>query len=180
MRKNILGFVALMALACISFEAKAEIQTVPYVDVNRYLGDWYQIAHVPLWFEGISDCPCARQRLAVTAKPGVVSVLNTCTKTDGSLYSIAGTARNDDRTTNAKFTVNFEGVPFAGSYWIIGLDPDYRFAVVTDRSGGSLYILSKTTTLSQELFDRAVAIARQQLDTSQLQVTRQTGCSYPK
>ena len=46
-----------------STTAMADIKTVPYVDVAKYLGDWYQIAHIPLVFEG-GACSCARQRLA--------------------------------------------------------------------------------------------------------------------
>jgi apolipoprotein D and lipocalin family protein len=173
-------FVVGSLLLCLSpAPAKAEIHTVPYVDVNKYLGDWYQIAHVPLWFEGISDCACARQRLTPTQKSGTIGVLNTCTKSDGSIYSIAGTADDEDRASNAKFSVSFQGVPFKGSYWIIGLDPQYRFAVVTDKGGDALYILSKTPLLPKALFDQALRIAASQVDTSKLVVTRQNGCSYP-
>jgi apolipoprotein D and lipocalin family protein len=175
-------FIALSALVLtfISASARAEIQTVPYVDVNKYLGDWYQIAHVPLWFEGISDCACARQRLTATSNAGIIGVLNTCTKDDGSTYSISGTASDDNASTNSKFTVSFEGVPFKGSYWIVGLDTQYRYAVVTDQGGDALYILSKTPTLSKNLYDEAVRIAAQQLDTSKLVVTKQKACTYPK
>ncbi len=159
---KILNFPFLLVATIVtlsSFYASAEITTVPYVDVNQYLGDWYQISHVPLWFEGISDCACARQRLTAASTAGVVDVLNTCTKSDGSLYTISGTASDDDSTTNAKLTVSFEGVPFKGTYWIIGLDSQYRYAVVTDKGGDALYILSRTPTLPDSLYQEAIGIA---------------------
>jgi apolipoprotein D and lipocalin family protein len=174
------GLLFFFAAALFSLPAFAEPQTVPHVDVSKYLGDWYQIAHIPLWFEGISDCPCARQRLTTTNQAGVIGVLNTCTKTDGSPYSISGTATDDDRATNARFTVNFTGVPFPGTYWIIGLDADYRYAVVSDQGGDALYILSKTPTLSKALYDEAVALAARQVDVSGLKITSQEACVYPK
>ena len=179
MKSVVLAISLLLAQITLGATAWSEIKTVPYVDVNQYLGDWYQISHIPLWFQGGADCSCARQRLTATNKPGVVGVLNTCTKKDGSLYSIAGTATDDDPKTNAKFTVALEGVPFKGSYWIIGLGPQYRYAVVTDKSGMALYILSKTPTLEPALYNEAVAVAAQQLDVSKLKVTRHAGCSYP-
>jgi apolipoprotein D and lipocalin family protein len=179
MKYGILFFVSSLMLCLSPAPAKAEIKTVPFVDVSKYLGDWYQIAHVPLFFEGSSDCACARQRLTPTSQAGTIGVLNTCTKKDGAPYSIAGNATDDDRNTNAKFTVSFEGVPFKGSYWIIGLDPQYRFAVVTDKGGDALYILSKTPRLDHRLYEEAVGLAREQVDTSKLVVTNQENCRYP-
>lgn len=177
------SFLASLGLALSLFTsplANAEITTVPYVDVSKYLGDWYQISHVPLWFEGPQDCGCARQRLGTTSKAGVVSVLNTCTRDNGSLYSISGTATSNDSVSNSKFTVSFQGIPFDGTYWIIGLDSEYRYAVVTDRGGDALYIISKTPVLDAKLYEEAVSIAAEQVDVSKLKVTQQQGCVYPQ
>lgn len=169
-----------MTMGFCSISARADIVTVPYVDVAKYLGDWYQISHIPLWFEGNSDCACARQRLSTTTTAGVVSVVNTCTQSDGSLYTISGTASDDDPRSNSKFTVTFQGVSFTGTYWIIGIDPQYRYAVVTDQGGDALYILSKTPTLADNLYQEAVKIGAQQVDTSSLKLTSQVNCTYPK
>lgn len=179
MKAKFFFVVSALSLSLISISAKAEIQTVPHVDVNKYLGDWYQISHVPLWFEGITNCGCARQRLTPTDDAGVIGVVNTCTKDDGSLYTISGTASDDDTTSNSRFTVSFEGVSFKGTYWIIALDAHYRYAVVTDQGGDALYILSKTPKLSKALYDEAVALAAKQVDTSKLTMTKQKGCVYP-
>jgi apolipoprotein D and lipocalin family protein len=158
----------------------ADIQTVPYVDVSKYLGDWYQISHIPLWYEGNGDCTCALQKLTTTSTAGVIGVYNSCTKGDGTLYKISGTASDDDAKSNSKFTVSFEGVPFKGSYWIIGIDSQYRYAVVTDNDGGALYILSKTPTLETDLYNEAVEIAKKQVDVSGLKMMPQTNCNYPR
>ena len=179
MKTKFFLMISVLVFSLISTSARADIQTVPYVDVNKYLGDWYQISHIPLWFEGSSDCACARQRLTPTSETGVIGVLNTCTKEDGSPYSISGTASDDDKNSNSKFTVSFEGVPFKGSYWIIALDSQYRYAAVTDQGGDALYILSKTPKLSKSLYDEAVSLAARQVDTSKLAMTKHRGCSYP-
>lgn len=155
----------------------AELQTVPYVDVNQYVGTWYQIAKNPHFFE--AGCVCSMQKLGVLSKD-TLSVYNSCNDktTEGSIRSIEGTAVSDDPVSNSKFTVDFN-LSYKGKYWIIGLDPQYRYAVVSDPSMYTLYILSKTPVLSDELYQEAVNEAAKQLDTSKLEKTLQEGCTYP-
>jgi apolipoprotein D and lipocalin family protein len=157
-------------------ESKPELQTVPYVDVSRYLGAWYTISRNPLIFEG--KCVCSRQVLGVTSS-GRVSVYNSCNEyMGGPLREISGFADNQDPKTNAKFIVDFN-LPHKGSYWIIGLDKDYRYAVVSDPSRMSLYILSKTPDLAPDLYQAAVAEVAGQIDVSKLEPIVQQGCTYP-
>lgn len=172
------GVLALFAAGVSS--ARAELSTVAYVDVSKYLGDWYQIAHVPLQFE-FGNCSCALQKLRLSAKyPGAVDVSNSCNSggPSGTLRTIHGEAYNDDPATNSKFTVDFH-LPFKGSYWIIGLDSEYRFAVVSDKNESSLYILSKTPVLEGALYQQAIELAARQMDTSKLVLTDQKNCTYP-
>ena len=172
----------IIAVTSFMFSGKADaaIQTVPYVDVTQYLGAWYQISHIPLSFEG--DCACSRQVLDLANNgSGRVSVWNSCnTKTPtGALREIRGFATNDDPTTNAKFTVDF-GIPGKlGTYWVIGLGQNYEYAIVSEPTESSLYILSKTPTLDPVLYQEALAKAAAQTDTSRLVVTEQNGCTYP-
>lgn len=169
------GFVTLLAFAGLS--ATAEIKTVSYVDPSLYLGTWYQIARNPHVFE--KGCVCARQVLS-PAPSGEIQVYNSCNidRVDGPLSEIRGTATNDDPTTNARFTVDFN-LPRKGQYWIVGLDDQYRWAVVSEPTGRTLYILSKTPELAPELYEAALAEAAKQIDTSRLSFTLQSGCSYP-
>jgi apolipoprotein D and lipocalin family protein len=157
--------------------ADQPLTTVPYVDVSKYLGTWYQIAKNPLFFEG--DCYCAQQKLGLRSD-GVVSVYNSCNEgsVSGRLREISGIAINDDTQTNARFTIDFN-LPHKGQYWVIGLDSEYRYAVVSDPSRLSLYILSKTPQLAPELYQQALAQAAEQVDISKLQKAVQMGCTYP-
>ena len=172
-----LTVLMMASVALYSSNANAQLKTVPYVDPAKYLTTWYQIAHNPLIFEG--KCACARQVLSALPN-GIVGVYNSCNDTTvtGEIREIRGTATNDDPASNARFTVDFN-LPHKGQYWIIGLDPQYRYAVVSDPSMKSLYILSTTPMLAPELFDAAVKEAAAQVDTSKLVVTEQHGCTYP-
>lgn len=172
-----------LSLACLLFlvsgAAKADgLKTVPSVDLNQYLGTWYQISRNILFFE--MDCSaCSRQVLAPQAD-GSASVWNTCNQGSplGRVVSIRGTATVENPQTNAELLVDF-GLPNKGQYWIIALAPDYHWAVVSDPTKKSLYVLSKTPTLDSDSYKAAVAAASVQVDTSQLAITNQSDCSYP-
>jgi apolipoprotein D and lipocalin family protein len=174
MTRVTLSTILLSLFAAMAF---ADLQTVPQVDVSRYVGTWYSIAKNPLFFQ--KGCVCSQQKLSLLPD-GTVGVYNSCNigSITGPLNSIEGIATSTDPLTNAKFVVDFN-LPNKGDYWIIGLDIDYRYAVVSDPSMKSLYILSKTPTLSEDLYNQAVAEAAKQVDTSKLEMTLQQGCTYP-
>jgi apolipoprotein D and lipocalin family protein len=131
------------------------LRTVPSVDLERYVGTWYEIASYPQSFqEG-----CTATTAEYTAREdGEIDVVNRCRKggLDGPLSEARGRARVVDRETHAKLEVSF--FPLAwGEYWIIELAPDYRYAVVGHPSRDYLWILSRTPTLEQETFDRLLS-----------------------
>ncbi len=173
-----LTFAVLALTLAVSTPASAdELQPVERVDLARYAGAWYEIASKPTFFQ--KGCVCTRQVLTARAD-GQLDVYNSCNKKtpQGKLRDIRGTAENVDPSSNAKFKVDF-GFPWKGDYWIIGLAEDYSWAVVSDPGNTTLYILSKTPTLSQAAYDQAVASAAKQKDTSVLAKTRQADCTYP-
>lgn len=177
-RSSIL-FLSSVAMSVLASTAHATLQTVPYVDVTQYLGTWYQISHNPLAFQG--ECACSQQKLGLAGNgSGRVTVYNSCNdKTPaGPVRDISGFATSDDPASNSKFTVDF-GLPRTGAYWIIGLGDNYEYSIVSDPTEASLYILSKTPTLDQALYDEAVAKAAAQTDISKLVLTEQNGCVYP-
>jgi apolipoprotein D and lipocalin family protein len=176
-RSKISQFTLIGLILFLAGYARAEVKTVPYVDVARYLGTWYQIARNPLFFE--AGCVCSRQILTANGD-GRVAVYNTCNDQvpTGPLKEIRGFATSDDPVSNSKFTIDFD-LPHKGQYWVIAVDNDYRYAVVSDSSGKSLYVLSKTPKLDSELLAKAINEGGMQVSTSKLELTVQQGCTYP-
>lgn len=126
------------------------LRTVDYVDLERYLGTWYEIARFPVSFQ--EGC------VGVTAtytlrEDGRIDVLNQCREEtlDGEPDSAEGLARVVDETTNAKLEVTFF-LFFWGDYWIIDLDEDYAWAVVGHPDRDYLWILSRTPELDEEIY----------------------------
>lgn len=112
--------------------------TVPAVDMARYAGVWYEIERFDHWFE--------RGLVGVTAKytpqpDGRIAVLNSgYDKTlDGKLDTATATAWT---VGPAKLKVRFFW-PFAGDYWVLGLDEQYRWAVVGTPNRGYLWLLHR-------------------------------------
>ena len=94
----------------------SNLQTVDQVDLQRYVGKWYEIARMPNRFEK----KCDRDVVAEYAmRGGVISVRNTCVRRNGNSTIAKGTAKVVDERTGAKLKVTFFW-PFYGDYWIIG------------------------------------------------------------
>ena len=136
--------------------------TVPSVDVARYLGTWYEVGSVKQFFSvGLVNTTARYTQLP----DGSIGVENSGNyfEPNGFESRIFGTAVPVD-ATNAKLNVSFTGYNSAnppGNYWIVDLDPDYGWAVVSDPTGTSAFLLSRTKSISpelyQELIDRAAA-----------------------
>lgn len=170
--------VALFAIVLGLFGSRAfgEIKTVDKVDLAKFAGTWYRISANQIIFE--PKCACARQVLTPTAD-GKVAAHNSCNEefVSGKLTEVRGTAMPVD-ASGSKLAVDF-GFPWKGDYWIIALDASYRYAVVTDRFGYSLYVMSRAPTLESELYDEAVLEASSQVNTKNLVMQTQRDCRYP-
>ncbi|MGD8608077.1 MAG: lipocalin family protein [Myxococcales bacterium] len=136
------------------------LQTVSKVDLERYLGTWYEIASYPQPFQ--KGCTHTKATYSLR-KDGQIDVLNQCRKGpgQGKKDEARGRARVVDRETNAKLEVSFFG-PFWGDYWIIDLGPDYEYAVVGHPSRDYLWILSRTPTMDEETYERISRRLREQ------------------
>ena len=106
---------------------------------------------------------------------GDIQVVNTCIQgtLDGDVRRVRGKAWVVDKTSNAKLKVRFFW-PFWGSYWIIGLDPDYQWAVVGHPGRKYLWILSRSPQMEDALYGQILElIAGQGYDLSRIEKTLQ-------
>lgn len=169
-----LALSLLFSLACTSVNARtdAALETVPYVDLSRYVGKWYEIASFPQRF---SEGCVATTATYSLREDGKIDVLNECRidSFNGPLNTAEGVAEVVDKETNAKLKVTFFW-PFSGKYWIIDLGGDYEFAVVGHPSRNYFWILSRAPRLSEAklngILDRA---QRKGFDLQKLQMTPQ-------
>ena len=131
------------------------LEVVPYVDLKKYLGKWYEIAHLPFRFEeGCSDITATYS----LREDGSISVLNECKK-NGKVKRAKGKAKVVDKNTGAKLKVTFFW-PFYGDYWIINLGNDYDYAVVGTPNRKYLWLLSRTPQMDDKLFSQLTELAK--------------------
>ncbi len=148
------------------------LQTVSSVDVNRYSGKWYEIASYPQRFQKGCHCTTAEYTLS---PDGYLIVENRCNRgsVNGKQSYIKGKAFVEKNSGNAKLKVQFFW-PFRAKYWIIDLAEDYTYAVVSHPNRKYLWILSRTPTMNDILYQQILSRLKEKgFDLSKLQVTRQ-------
>ncbi|HQD12827.1 MAG TPA: lipocalin family protein [Chitinophagales bacterium] len=159
MKKLILiAFVALMT-SCIPTNLTPIAPTSTNIDLNRYLGKWYQIAALPQFFSFNAKCVTAEYSLN---PDGSIKVVNKQIGPDGQPAEITGKATVEPNSGNAKLRVGFFGIqPAESNYWIVEIADDYSYAVVSNESKTTWWILSRTPTMDeakvQEIIDRWAA-----------------------
>ncbi len=153
MKKYFLSAIAFLFAGCSSTNYPP-LETVSKVDVNRYVGKWYEIARLP--FDRQANCTCTTAEYAIIDNE-TISVLNTCKDTaDNKISKAEGKAFVVENSNNAKLKVQFFW-PFKGDYWIIDLDSvNYSYALIGIPSRKYAWILSRTPQMDPELYNRAV------------------------
>jgi apolipoprotein D and lipocalin family protein len=130
--------------------------TVASVDLQRYSGKWHEIARYPNWFQ--RGCAGGVTAEYTPRTDGSLRVVNSCRKADGTRERIEGRATVVPGSGHAWLKVRFFG-PFAGDYWILALDPDYRWALVGHPSRKYLWILARDPDIPSGVYDRIVRYA---------------------
>jgi apolipoprotein D and lipocalin family protein len=143
--------------------------TVASVDLKKYSGKWHEIARYPNWFQ--RKCTGAVTARYTPQADGTIQVLNSCRKADGRIETAAAVATVVPGSGNAKLKVRFGG-PIAGDYWIIALDPAYRWSLVGHPSRKYLWILARDAEISPSLYNQIVFYAiAQGYDAGKIQRT---------
>ena len=134
------------------------LRTVERVDLQRYLGVWYEIARYPNRFQ--KDCRESRAVYSLRDN-GEIEVVNQCTSIkDGSLKEAKGNAWPVDET-NSRLKVSFFW-PFRGDYWIMELGSAYEYAVIGTPNRKFFWILSRKPVMDNILYQEILLRAKQQ------------------
>ena len=136
-------------------EKEKTLEVAPHVDLKKYLGKWYEIAHLPARFQEGCDDTTATYALS---EDGSISVLNECIK-DGKAKQAKGKAKLVDKDSGAKLKVTFFW-PFYGDYWIINLGKDYDYSVVGTPNRKYLWILCRTPKMDDKLYSQLIEFVK--------------------
>jgi apolipoprotein D and lipocalin family protein len=168
-----LTLLALVLIFMTTSNSNAQaLETVPYVDLNKYSGKWHEIASYPQRFQ--KGCHCTTAEYTLSDK-GYVIVENRCNKdsVNGKESYIKGKAFVADGSGNAKLKVQFFW-PFRAKYWIIDLADDYSYAVVSHPNKKYLWILSRTSKMDDVIYNQILErLKLKGFDLTKLQKTVQ-------
>ncbi len=134
------------------------LSVVQGFEVDRFTGQWFEIARLDHSFErGLSQVTAT-----YTKNPdGSLKVVNRgYNAAKGRWKEAEGVARFTGEQTTGALKVSFFG-PFYGSYNVIDLDPEYRWALIAGPDRTYLWLLSRTPTLPVNIQEQILARARQ-------------------
>ncbi len=163
--KSVLAATTL-AIISLSFTTQAETvppQAVDQVDIQRYAGKWYEIAHLPMYFQ--RKCVSNISAQYTVNADQTMGVLNSCRIENGEMISSEGVAYPQNQG-NSKLKVSFlppglRWIPFTkGHYWVLRVDPEYKVVLVGGPSTKYLWILSREPQLDEATYQSYLDTAK--------------------
>lgn len=149
------------------------LNTVVHVDIDRYLGKWYEIARLPNSFEKGLICCTAEYSIR---EDGKIKVLNSGHPENNpeKIETATGKAWLPDANITSRLKVQFFW-PFRGDYYIFHLDDDYQNVLVGAPNRKYLWLLSRTPVIEDTLYYELMEIAKtNDFDVSDIYKTPQT------
>lgn len=152
------SLILTLAMATAAATPVTPVTPVNELQLDRYLGQWHEIARLPMWFQRncASDVTANYSRRA----DGTIAVHNACRGKNGKPMDAHGVARLPQPSqAPAKLEVRFAPawlgwLPMVwADYWVIALDKDYRWAMVGEPRRKYLWILSRQPSLDRATFD---------------------------
>ena len=129
---------------------------VDYVDLERFMGDWYVIATIPTFLEKDAFNPVETYQMSSDG-----SIATTFTFNKGGLngpekiYQPRGFI--EDKRTNAIWGMQFIW-PIRADYRIVYLDDDYQQTIIGRNNRDYVWIMARTPTISQEDYSNLVTL----------------------
>jgi apolipoprotein D and lipocalin family protein len=147
MKTYFMIILAALLTGCLPTNQVPITTTSASIDLEQYLGKWYEIATLPQLFSIGAKCVTAEYSLN---PDGSVKVFNRHVGAHGQVTNITGKATVEPNSGNTKLKVSFFGVePSTSNYWIVEIADDYSYSVVSDPTKTTFWILSRTPQMDE-------------------------------
>lgn len=165
MRKAFLSLSAgLLMTACAS---EQPLDTVDYVDLDRFMGDWYVIANIPTFIE--KGAHNAVENYTMN-EDGTIATRFTFREDsfDGEKKEYNPKGFITDKESNAVWGMRFIW-PIKADYRIIYLDDDYSVTIIGRNKRDFVWIMAREPKISEQAYDELVSFVDSVgYDTSQI------------
>ena len=147
MKTLCLIYFSLLLSNC-SANSMNNLQTVDYVDLDKFMGDWYVIANIPTWFE--KGAHNALEQYFWNEK-GYIDVIFSFNKNSfsGERKKLTQKAFISNKTTNAEWRIQ-PFWPLKLPYLVIDLDKEYQYTVIGYPSRNYVWIMSRSKSLDKQ------------------------------
>ncbi len=166
---SISAVLVLPALAgCASRQAQAPIKTVEFVDLERFMGDWYVIANIPTFIEKGAHNAVESYKMDVD---GSIATTFTFRKGgfEGELQTFTPRGFVLDSQSNAVWGMRFVW-PIKADYRIVWLDPAYSQTVIGRNKRDYVWIMARQPSIPEDDYRRIVDfLAEQGYDTRRIE-----------
>ena len=145
--KRIVLFIALVfVVAC---QSNKPLKTVDYVDIQRFMGDWYVIANIPTFLEKNAYNPIESYRLDEDGSTATTFSFNAgAMYGEKKVYNPRGFIINSE--TNAEWGMQFIW-PIKADYRIVYLDEDYQHTIIGRNNLDYVWIMARQPKISNKM-----------------------------
>jgi len=153
-----------LGMATMAYAKNKPLHTVEKVELDKYLGVWYEVARKPMYFQ--NKCDRDVSATYTLNENGNIGVDNRCYTKDGQLNQSVGEAFIQNAPFNTKLKVSFlpESVRWLpvgrGDYWVLKIDDAYQTVLVGEPRRRYLWVLSRSAQPDQ-------AVVKEYLDYAQ-------------
>lgn len=148
--------LALLTLSCCRTSPGPQIQTVEYVDLDRFMGDWYVVANIPTFLEkGAHNAVESYER----SDDGTIATTFTfrAGRFDGPVRRFRPKGFVLDTRTNAVWGMRFVW-PIKADYRILYLNDDYTQTVIGRQKRDYVWIMARTPSIPEPDFERILRL----------------------
>jgi lipocalin len=131
-----------------SFATDPLVPVVKNFDINKFAGEWHEIARYDHWFErGLTKVKTEYQLI----NDNKISIKNTGINSKNKIEEITGSGRFKDKKDEGLLEITFFW-SFYSDYRIIYLDEKYELAIITSDTKKFLWVLSRDKNTPKEKY----------------------------
>jgi len=166
LRKSVIAILCILMIGC--SQNRPAIKTMQYVDLSRFMGDWYVIANIPTFIEkGAHNAIETYQMNDDETIATTFSFNDDSFVGDKKVYHPKGFIK--DKQSNAIWGMQFIW-PIEADYRIVYVDPAYTQTIIGRNARDYVWIMARTPAISEKDYSNLVNMVKQQgYDISKIQ-----------
>ena len=148
--------ISIICIICSGCASTPNLPTAKNVNLQKYMGKWYEIARIQTPFQ---KGKTQSQAIYTLVGDNYVIIENSAISSNGAITTSKANAYAPNKNDLSKLRVCFFW-PFYSDYWIFDLAKDYQWALVGTPDKKYLWILSRTPTLPNEILQQIISKAQ--------------------